>query len=135
MDIQSVKRDSAAVEGGRWVSDIPGMGDLRLKVRGFTSQQARALRARLERAVPNDGRDRDGRLTIDAQVQVVQQVLLQEILLDWDGLTDAGEAIGYNRDLAEKWLTDPDYMPFSDAVTYAAGVVDRSRGDEESAGN
>jgi hypothetical protein len=38
MDLKSIKTDTKLVEAGRWVDEIPNMGDLRLNVRGMTSK-------------------------------------------------------------------------------------------------
>lgn len=137
MDFNALKRDSAAIAAGVWVSDIPEMGDLRLKVRGLSSPVATALRQRKERAAPKTDRDRAGRLKPEASVRVTAEVLLEVVLIDWDGLTDNGKPVPYSREVAEKLLTDPDFLPFADAVAWAATVVDRGEAEkaEDAAGN
>lgn len=137
MEISSIKKDSSAIAGGQWVNEIPGCGDLRLRVRGLTSPQVIALRSRLERQVPKDQRERDGSLTVTANLRVFAEVLHKGVLLEWDGLTDGGKPVAYDAVLAEEWLTNPDYRSFADAVTWAASVVDNGNAEstEKLAGN
>ncbi|MGB3834823.1 MAG: hypothetical protein WA975_23495 [Mesorhizobium sp.] len=132
MEISAFRRDSKVVEAGQWIGDIPGMGDLRLRVRGLSTPTAVAYRSRLERAVPRNKRDRDGSLKPEQSLEVFSQVLLEHVLFDWDGITQDGKPVPYSKDLAAEWLTNPDFRPFADAVAWAAGVVDR--GGEETEG-
>lgn len=137
MDITSIKRDSRAVAEGTWVSEIPNFGNLRLRVRGFTSPKAIELRARLNRQAPKSDRHRDGTLKHEANARIMAEVLHSAILLDWDGLTDSGEPTPYDTAKALQWLSDPDYRPFADAVAWAANTVDEGNAEttEELAGN
>lgn len=127
MDISSVKRDSAAIEAGQWVGDIPGMGTLRLKVRGSGSAVYTATLSRLSRAVERAERNRDGSLKTEAATRVMGTAMHQAVLLDWDGLTDNGKPVPYDKELALTMLTSPDYRPFLDAVVFAASVVENGR--------
>lgn len=131
MDINSLKRDSAAIAAGQWVSDIPGLGDVRLRVRGLSSPIVVAVRGRKERKVPRDQRERDGSLTPEVGIQVFGEVLLEAVLLDWSGLTDNGKPVVYDLEIARKWLTDPDFAFFADAVVWAAQIVDKGNADSQ----
>ncbi len=126
MDIQSIKKDSAAIAEGQWVDSIPGMGDLRLKVRGSSASHVMAVRARKQRNAPNTDRAPDGSLSVDATLRIETEVLHEAVLLDWDGLTDGGKPVPYDKTLAEQWLTNPDFRDFADAVVWASGVVSRT---------
>jgi hypothetical protein len=136
MDISALKRDSAKVEAGEWVSDIPGMEDVRLRVRGLSSPTVVAMRSRKERKVSRDGRERDGALKAGVAMGILGEVLHECVLLDWDGLTKAGQPLPYDPEQAKEWLTNPDFTPFADAVVWAANVVDKGRaGEAEDMGN
>lgn len=136
MDISALKRDSAKVEAGEWVSDIPGMEDVRLRVRGLSSPTVVALRSRKERKVSRDGRERDGSLKADIALRILGEVLHEGVLLDWDGFTKNKQPLPYDAKQAEEWLTNPDYVAFADAVVYAAQIVDKGRaGEVEDMGN
>lgn len=127
MDVKNLRRNMAAIEGGVWIDDIPGMGDLRLRVRGIGYKGYVALHARLTRSVPREDRDRNGSLTIEAATRVMGEAMSQEILLEWDGLTDGDDPFPYDKEKAHEWLTNPETRPFLDAVTFAASVVENGR--------
>lgn len=127
MDIAALKRDSAVITSGQWIGDIPGMGDVRLLVRGLSSPLVVQTRGRMERKIPRDQRERDGSLKADVAVEVFGHVLHEVVLLDWDGLTDGGQPVKYDKALAKEWLTNPDFAFFADAVVYAAQIVDKGR--------
>lgn len=137
MKISALKRDSAKVEAGEWVSEIPGMEDVRLRVRGLSSPTVVALRSRKERKVSRDGRERDGTLKADIALRILGEVLHEGVLLDWDGVTDDDDKpYPFDAELAKEWLINPDYVAFADAVVYAAQVVDKGRaGETEDMGN
>ncbi|MCK9513520.1 MAG: hypothetical protein M0R28_20160 [Pigmentiphaga sp.] len=137
MDIESIAIDPGLIEGGQWVGDIPEMGDLRVRVRGLTSPQAVALRNRLLRALPKKDRESDGSPTQEAAMRVGGRVLLEAVLLEWDGITSGGKPVPFSKKQAEIWLTDPRYRNFGDAVAWAAQIVDKGRAEitEEIAGN
>lgn len=124
MELKSLVRDRALVESGQWVEDIPNMGDLRLKVRGMSAEEAISYRASLERAVPRNERLRDGNLKPDAAYRVLCQVLLEKVLINWDGITDDGKPVPYSKETAKAWFENREMAPFHDAVVWASQVVD-----------
>lgn len=137
MDIASLKVDSAVIAEGTWVSDIPEMGDLKLRVRGWSSPKAKHLLSRKLRAVPKKQRGRDGLPLPKVEDQITAEVLHEAVLLDWSGMTDAGKPLPYDPKLAGEWLSNPDYRPFRDAVSWAARAVDNDEAEatEDLAGN
>ncbi|WP_024586005.1 hypothetical protein [Aliihoeflea sp. 2WW] len=136
MDIASLKRDSSKVEAGDWVSDIPGMGDVRLRVRGLSSPTVVALRSRKERKVTREDRERDGSLKPEAAMRIFGEVLHEAVLFDWDGFTNGKQPLPFDANLAKEWLTNPDYVAFADAVVWAAQIVDKGRaGETDDMGN
>lgn len=137
MDISNAKRDSVQVEAGRWIDDIPGMDDLRLRVRGLTSPIVVSLRARKLRKLSRKDRNPDGTPTTAAEMQIFGEVLAEAVLLGWDKLTENKTPVSYDRELAFTYCTMPDFMPFADAVTWAANAVDRGNAEvtEDFSGN
>lgn len=123
MEIKSLKRDLTASQDGQWVDDIPEMGQLRLKVRGDNSLKVVEIRQRKMRAVPKNKRDRAGNPIFSELIRVTAEILHEEILLDWDGLTNDGKPVKYDVELAREWLTNPEYQDFADAVAWASKVV------------
>jgi len=124
MDIETLKTDPAAISEGRWIGDIPGMGDLELRVRGLSSPAVQQLQSRKLRALPKAERDRDGRPSPEAAARISGEVLAESVLLDWRNVSVGGKAVKFDPALAKKWLTDPAYSRFADAVTTAASYVD-----------
>lgn len=124
MEISAFKRDASQIEAGKWIDGIPGFGDVRLKVRGLSSREFDEVRGRLLRALTRNERDRDGTPLPAAATRCFAVALGEAVLLDWDGITDNGSAVAYDPSIAKKWLTEPDYEPFRDAVTWAARVAD-----------
>jgi hypothetical protein len=139
LDLSKIKIDSAKINRGDWVGDLPhaGMEGLRLKVRGIASAAYREALAKRGRAVPRSERHRDGTLPVALSDRVAGEALCDAVLLDWDGLTEAGEPVAYDRDLALKLLTDPNFAPFRDAVVFAASIVaeEDSADEDKNLGN
>lgn len=129
VDVNNFKRDVQRSEGGEWVGELPAMGSLRLKVRGIGSKLYTAKQARLARAVPKSDRDSRGNVNPEMARRILGEAMHTTILLDWDGITDGGKPIKYSDELAMKWLTDPEFSPFLEAVTYAAQVVENGNSD------
>jgi hypothetical protein len=126
--------DVAAQNEGRWISEIPDMGDLELLVRGIDCQEARALRSR---RLSSWGRSPMGYPTVPDSIlrrgppqsvrdQAMDAVLIHVVLLDWRNITDQGEAVLYSRDLAVKMITGETFRPFRMAVIWAANQVGKS---------
>lgn len=137
MDISKIRRNVKAITEGEWVGNIPGAGELRLKVRGMTAPEVREFRSKLERSAPSEDRHPDGTLRSGKSMEILAETLIEKVLLDWDGLTDDGNPVKYSPALAREWLTNPEYEEFGDAVVWAAHFVDRLRikKTEEIAGN
>lgn len=125
MDISAFKRDASVIEDGKWVGEIPGYGDVKLRVRGRSSRAFDSAYSQLLRDLPRHDRERDGMTpTPEARDRCFALALHAAVLIDWDGISDNGARVPYEKELAARWLTDPDYEPFRDAVSWAAGVVD-----------
>lgn len=131
MEIQSLKRNSAAAADGRWVDDIPSMPGVRLRVRGLTSLAAVNCRRIKERRVERKDRERGGGFKPEVEQRLAREVLHEAVLLDWDGLTDGGVVLQYSEELAGQFLLDPDFDAFAGAVTWAAAAVDQDNSETE----
>jgi hypothetical protein len=124
MKLGALKIDSTRAEQGAWISQIPDMGDLRLKVRGFGNSDYQRVLARETAAVPRENRTA-GRIDPNVLENIMAVCMLETVLIDWAGLTgDDDQPIEYSKDMARTLLTDPDYRPFRDAVAWAARVVE-----------
>lgn len=123
MRISKLALDIGAIEGGTWVDHIPGLGDIRLKVRGIGNADYRLLNAKLLReAVTANGPGEE--LTLEQSDALQRQLLLDAVLLDWDGLVDDDDnPIPFSRDQAETYLTEPRYRPIRAGVEWAGARV------------
>lgn len=122
MKLSERKIDPAKREDGAWVKDIPEWDELRLKVRGIGNKDWAKRSQALVQAVPR-ARRVNGLLRDDAD-RINGILLLDHALIDWRGLEDdEGKPEPYSKDLAKKYLTQPEYEPFRDAVMWAASVV------------
>lgn len=124
MDLNELILSDAAVEGietGAWVGNIPGMPDLRLKVLGTSAKaHVKAHQAKLEEARKKSRKP----LTDDQVATAVKEALAEVTLVDWDGITDNGKAVKFDRALAKKWLTSRNGKKLADAVFWCAQKLD-----------
>jgi hypothetical protein len=123
MKLSAGKINVAALEQGAWISDIPDMGELRLKVRGANNSDWRELERKLIQALP---REKKVRGMIDAKDQdaITSECLFQYGLLDWDGFEDdEGKPIPYSKELAREICFHPENMRYRQAVSWACAVV------------
>lgn len=137
MKLNDMAIDPEKLEHGAWVSDIPDMGELRLKVRGIGNNDFRKLQTKLVEAEPRQFKT-GGRVSPERQDAITAKCLIHTILIDWSGLVgENNEPIPYSKELATELLTSPKYRRFRDAVSYAASIVaeDRTADDEEAAKN
>lgn len=122
MEIGHTRVDVAKIEQGEWVSDIPDMGDLKLKVRGINNSDWRRIASSLVAAVPR-GKKVSGRIQPDEQDRITSELILQAGLLDWENVTQAGQPVPYSKEQARTFLTDPAFRAFRDAALWACTVV------------
>lgn len=129
MKLSQVKVDVVAIEQGQWVDDLPGMGDLRLKVRGSSNADWRNLFNKMVGAVPRE-KIRGNKIDPKEMDRIFATCLHKAALLDWDNLTDGPDEdhqtkVPYSSEMALKLLTAPEYVDFYQATLFAANVVGR----------
>lgn len=126
MKLASLRTDTSNTEG-RWVGDIPGLGDLRLKVRPSGNPDYRRAVDERVRAVPQAERLRG--LSEPKRVEVEAHAILDAVLFGWENVTgdgtigEADKPVPFAREVALRLLTDPVYLAFRDAVDWAANAV------------
>lgn len=138
MDIEDLAHENPdLIDQGDWVSEIPNMGDVKLKVLGLGSMQYRTAQEAKYRKVPSNLRDRNGTPNTDERMRITTELLYEVVLLDWSGMSNKGEPVKYSKDLAKLWCTTPRYRRFADAVVWASQQVDNGRSDslQEAMGN
>lgn len=82
MDIEAFFRDTDTISAGRWISDIPGAGELRLKVRGTRSPEYEAAFSARLRAVPLSDRDATGAVPPETIRRCEREAATEALLLD-----------------------------------------------------
>jgi hypothetical protein len=104
MKISELEVDQKIVEEGKWVSNIPELTGVRLKVRGANNKDWRRTAQRLINAVPRKQRV-NGMLDPDEADRISAAILLMTGLLDWEGIEDdAGQPIPYDKKKAAQYL-------------------------------
>ena len=133
MKISSLKIDSARVEQGVWVGNIPELDDAELLVRGWNNVSFRRLQQKLIRALPRSQRS-GAQLDPKVQDQINARCMRETILFGWRRIEDDdGNEIPYDKELAGKWLEDPDMRTFYEGVMWASMNVAEETAEEEEA--
>ena len=133
MDLGKTRVDLTRSKAGEWVKNIPGLGDIELKVRGSNTPAFRLAQAKAQRAIPREARRDAGLMDPEAADVALGQALAEGALVDWRNVSVDGEAIAYSPEAAAKLLTDPEFSTFRDAVAWAADLVGALRKDDEGA--
>lgn len=116
------KIDPKKREDGAWVKEIPEWDDLKLKTRGVGNKDWAKREQALIQAIPR-ARRMNG-LSPDDRARINGILLRDHGVTDWRGLEDDdGKPESYSKELANKYLTEPEYEPFRDAALWAATVV------------
>lgn len=125
MDISNfLKTDEQlrVIDEGTWVDDIEDAPGVSLKVTGWQSKKSQRLLESKKAALRKKGRGKA--LTSEQNMKCVQEVLAEVVLQDWEGFTDGGKDLQYNKELATKWLTSRTGEDFANLVLNAAMTVD-----------
>ena len=116
MEFNDLKTASDDLAEGEWVTDLPNIGDARLKVRSMSAPAVVRALGRAMRAASDD----DGNVSPDVVDQIDLKVIAEQVLLDWDGFTQDGEPVKHSPGLARVWLETDLFMT---AVRVAAHRV------------
>jgi hypothetical protein len=123
MKLATLKIDSAKLEQGDWVGDIPGLGDIRLLVRGLGNDDYRRRQAELTAALPRHMRKEPAE-----QDRVANTLIVETLLEGWEKVEgDDGKPLPFSREAVLAILSDPDMRAFNDGVIWAAMAVSERR--------
>lgn len=134
MRISELEVDQKVVEEGKWVSNIPELPGVRLKVRGANNKDWRRMGQRLVNALPRKFR-MNGVIDPDESDRISAMILLNTGLLDWEGIeADDGSPIPYDKKRAAQYLAGE---RFRTGVQFACDLVAQGIEEEieEIAGN
>ncbi len=130
MKLSKIKVNGKAIEGGAWVSGIPELEGVRLKVRGLRNTAHRRLEAKLSRDIPRE--DRLNGIDPAAADAIESECLAKTVLLDWSGIEgDDGKPIPYSDEIGLQYLSDPDYLVLRNGVVYAATIVTTAKAEDQ----
>lgn len=130
MDLNATRIDIDKQEQGDWVGDLPGMGELRLKVRGSNNKDWRRMQTILVNSIPRARRIR-GLSPEDADA--ISCKLLRDCgLLDWEGPTkEDGTPLPFSKEQAYIFLCNPKNGFLEAALTAANSVAEVAADDLE----
>jgi hypothetical protein len=121
VELSKLRVDVEKIEQGEWIGDIPGLGDIKLHMRGARNADWIALNRRLLAELPAT---RFGiEVSREDQDRINVELLVETSLIGWSGLTDNGKPLEFSKDKARQLLSDPELRDFRDAVWMAANTV------------
>jgi hypothetical protein len=124
MKLSARRIDSAAIEKGVEIGNIPEWGDLKLVARGSQNADWRNLRAKLvaetaARDILPDGNLRPSRLE-----EIGIELLVEAGITGWSGLLNEDDTpMPFSKAALREIITNPDYIRFRGACIYACDKV------------
>ena len=125
MELGKLKRDFSGVNAGVWVKDIPGAGDLELKVRGQDSDAFIDARSEKMLLVPESEKKANGAPSSKYARKMFLELIHEVLLLDWKNVTMDGEQVPFSKEAAKEFMENPELEKFHDFVTYATAQADK----------
>lgn len=125
MKISDIRRGTAEVEAGAWISDIPNLPGISLFTRGVQNQdwinlEQRLMQSRVRQASMNYIPSHYCTISASAAAAITNSCLHQTCLRDWRGLDEP-----YNFELAGKLIFESEFWLFRAGVLWAAEQVGR----------
>lgn len=111
------------INSGTWVGDFDEAPGVRLKVKGLRADDVEKHRKKLEAEMLIKNRNKP--LNEDQNAKMMCNLLADAVLQDWDGFTDKGEPLPYDKALAKEWLTSKRGDKFAMLVLSAATRLDK----------
>lgn len=131
MRLENLRLDVERIEAGEWVENIPGLGDIRLKVRGSNCAAFRLAQAKAQRGITSADRHEGGLVDPKAVDVVLGTALAEAVLVDWENVEIDGQMARYSKPLAHTLLVDPEMALFRDGVAWASDYVSTMRKETE----
>lgn len=126
MDINDLvlsEKALAVIDKGEWMPAGEEAPDLEFLVTGLQSEGAQKLMEK--KLLDLRKKNRNKPLTQKQINQATKEVLVEEVLRDWRGLTDGGKDIPYSKALAEKYIMARGGSKFYALALTAAEELDR----------
>jgi hypothetical protein len=126
MKLSSLKVNSDTNQNGRWVKDLPDLGDVEVCIRSINNPQYRRHQQALVRALPPNKR-RNG-MVDPLEMDRINGICLAHDALcgeGWRNLQDEdGTDIPFDAKTAEQMMLNPEMRKFREGVFIAASQVD-----------
>jgi hypothetical protein len=137
MKVSSGIVDSKRAEAGEWIGDLPELDGTEFFVRGTNTADFKRMQSKLINALPRKDRMRKDGIDPLISERITNQCIVGVVLKDWRGLTegedDAERPLPYSKDMAHKFMFDPDYVTFRTGILTAVGRVEQLQKEEEKA--
>jgi hypothetical protein len=135
MKLSSLKVNSDTNQNGRWVKDLPDLGDIEVFVRSSSNAQYRRHQQALIRALPPI--KRRGGVVDPIEMDRINAICLAHDALCGEGWRnfqdDEGADIPFDAKTAEKMMLDPEYKKLREGVFVAASQVDEEDQEDNAA--
>lgn len=127
MRISQIKTARRNIEEGAWVSHIPNLPGIKLKVRGLYNTEAMKIFADARLSMTEEEWNKP-----EVQEELDVRVLAEAVIVDWDGILDdtdepseKGEypPLEYDPEVAKMLLADPEMTLLRQGARYAATNV------------
>lgn len=111
----------AVIDGGAWIGDFPEAPGLELLVTGMNSEKARKSLLNKQQVLRAKNRNRP--LTDDQLAKITKEVMYEDVLQGWRGLTSGGKDVPYSKEMAKQFITSRGGEMFTALVLQAANQV------------
>lgn len=125
MDINDLvlsEKALAVIDKGEWMPAGDEAPDLEFLVVGLQSESCRNL---MKQKTASQRKKNRGKALSEEQYSVItKEVLIEEALKDWRGLTSGGKELAYSKDLARKYIMSRGGDKFTRMVLEACQRLD-----------
>lgn len=124
MKLSAKRIDSATIQNGTEVADIPGWGDLKLFARGSNNSDWRDLRARMIAETAPADMLANGDLKPSRAEKIGIECLVETGITGWSGLLDDDDSeLEFSKQKLRSVLENPDNLMFRGACVFACDKV------------
>lgn len=105
------------IDNGAWVGDLTGAEGVRLLVTGLTRNRE------AQKALRKAARENRG-ISDEERADLAKRVMATHVLKGWEGFTQDGKELPYDKETATKWLTSRNGEGLAALVLEAATRID-----------
>ena len=116
-ELKSAYLDLEAIDEGKWMPVGSEYEGFEIYARGLTSPDAEKLRNHLRRTAPKSDRESNGKISEEAEDNILRTVVARECVKDWRGIYDDGKPVPFTPETLEG------LMKLRDARKIASAIV------------